>query len=214
MHSLPDPQDSSKTLFIWKDVLHLTSPNVLSDCYQVSLHLVEILFMYSVVTSWGCHKWYHWGKTSNVHLKTWELSGISFWRTHTSWTSPFSWEDFNKLIVRKQGNSPKLKKQKAYIKWWDSLYLTPPYNRIDKPKVFSRSRSQKLTTLFSLKSQCPTTTPTPVKVSKKQDTAIDPKQKLSVYIRRLWNMFWNMLRPKIHSLGVKKVGKPFNPKPS
>ena len=31
--------------------------------------------------------------------------------------------------------------------------------RIDKPKVISRSQSQKLTTWFSLKSQCPTTPP-------------------------------------------------------
>ena len=45
---------------------------------------------------------------------------------------------------------------------------------IDKPKVVSRSQSQKLMTWFSLKSQCPTT-PTPGKVSKKQDRAILPK---------------------------------------
>ena len=32
---------------------------------------------------------------------------------------------------------------------------------IDKPKVVSRSQSQKLTTWFSLKSQCPTTHPPP-----------------------------------------------------
>ena len=43
---------------------------------------------------------------------------------------------------------------------------------IDKPKVVSRSQSQKLTTWSSLKSQCPTTPPPPGKVSKKKDRAI------------------------------------------
>ena len=48
---------------------------------------------------------------------------------------------------------------------------------IDKPKVVSRSQSQKLTTWFSLKSKCPTHHPHPPtgKVSKKQDRAILPK---------------------------------------
>ena len=43
---------------------------------------------------------------------------------------------------------------------------------IYKPKVVSRSESQKLTTLFSLQAQCPAT---PGKVSEKQDRAILPK---------------------------------------
>ena len=34
-------------------------------------------------------------------------------------------------------------------------------SNFDKPKVVSRSQSQKLTTWFSLKSQCPTTHPPP-----------------------------------------------------
>ena len=59
----------------------------------------------------------------------------------------------------------------------DINFSTKYSTYIDKPKVVSRSQSQKLTTWFSLKSQCPTTPtpPPPGKVSKKQDRAILPK---------------------------------------
>ena len=46
------------------------------------------------------------------------------------------------------------------------------------------------------------------KVSEKQDAALYPIQKVSVYTRRLWNMFWNKPRPKIHPLRVQKGWKP------
>ena len=50
-------------------------------------------------------------------------------------------------------------------------------NKIDKPKVVSQSQKSKADALFAIKSQCSTTTPTPTpgKVSKKQDRAILPK---------------------------------------
>ena len=53
---------------------------------------------------------------------------------------------------------------------------------------------------------------TPVKVSKKQDTLLYPKQKLLVNIETLWNMFWNKPLPNNHPLEVKNVHKPFNPR--
>ena len=80
-----------------------------------------------------------------------------------------------------------------YLGFWQTL--------IRSPKSKSNSR---LTTGFSLKTDCPTThpaTPPPPptgKVSKKQDTAIYPKQKLLVYIRRLCNMFLN--RPRLKTI--------------
>ena len=71
----------------------------------------------------------------------------------------------------------------------------------DKPsvKVPSPRSKLKLTTGFSLKSHFPTTHPPPPppgKVSKKQYTAIYPKLKVLVYVRGLWNMFWNKSRAK------------------
>ena len=80
-------------------------------------------------------------------------------------------------------------------------------------QTLSRSPKSKsrLTTGFSLKSDFPTPSHTG-KVSKKQDTVIYPKQKLLVYIRRLWNRFWNKPRPKNHPLGVKKGQRPFKPR--
>ena len=45
-----------------------------------------------------------------------------------------------------------------------------------------------------------------------QNTAIYPKQKLLVYIRWLWNMFWKKPRPKNHPLRVKNCRKPFDPR--
>ena len=53
--------------------------------------------------------------------------------------------------------------------------------KIDKPKIVSQSQSQKLRTLFSLKSHCPLTNHLPPqpparKVSKRQDRAILPKK--------------------------------------
>ena len=60
--------------------------------------------------------------------------------------------------------------------------------KLTNPK--SKSKSQ-WTTGFSLKSQFPTSHPAthpPGKVSKKQVRARYPKQKLLVYVRRLWNM--------------------------
>ena len=75
---------------------------------------------------------------------------------------------------------------------------------LTNPKFKSR-----LTTWFSLKSDFPTTHPPrhpqpDGKVSKKQGNTIFQKQKLLVYNRRLYNMFWNKRRPNNHLLRVKK----------
>ena len=84
----------------------------------------------------------------------------------------------------------------ALIVFFHGLILPSLYFCIDKPKVVSRSQSQKLTTWFSLESQCPTTpTPTPEKVSKKQDRAILPKQELLIYVSRSKKCFWTWPQP-------------------
>ena len=98
----------------------------------------------------------------------------------------------------------------GYVEYRVKLRLT--YLKLTNPKSKSKSKSR-LTTGFSLKSEFPTTHPPdhpPGKVSKKQDTEVYPKQKLLVYFRRLWNMFWNKPRPKNHPLGLKKDQKPCN----
>ena len=85
-----------------------------------------------------------------------------------------------------------------YYLYWQTLSRSP------KSKFKSR-----LTTGFSLKSDFPTSHPAG-KVSKKQDTAIYPKQKLLIYIRKVSKMFWNKPRPKTHPQGAKKGQKTLN----
>ena len=75
---------------------------------------------------------------------------------------------------------------------------------------WSPKSKSRLMTGFSLDQifQPPQPSSHPGKVSKKQDTAIYPKQEVLVYIRRLWNMFWNKPTPKNHPLIVQKGQKP------
>ena len=110
-------------------------------------------------------------------------------------------------------------KHLKYVRHMEHLkHVMHDYNMKHNWQTLSQSPQSKsrLTTGFSLKSVFPTPIPTPNqpprKVSKKQDTVIYPKQKLLVYIRMLWKMFWNKPRPKNHPLGVKNSRKPFNPR--
>ena len=50
--------------------------------------------------------------------------------------------------------------------------------------------------------------PTLRKVSEKQYTAVYPKQKLLLHVRRFWNIFGNRPGPKINPLAAKKDEKP------
>ena len=119
----------------------------------------------------------------------------------TPWKSCQSVEEMKrratgKLLHSKLQLTPILRQKRQKQKWhfWQSLSRSPK----SKVKV-------KVDDWVFIKFIFPNHPPTPGKVSKKQYTAIYPKQKVLVYVRRLWKVFWHRRRPKDDLIRGKKV---------
>ena len=74
--------------------------------------------------------------------------------------------------------------------YWQTLILSP------KSKIISKVDNWVFINI-KISNHPPTPNNTPSKVSKKQYTAIHPKQNVLVYVRRFWNVFGNRPRPII-----------------